>query len=134
MSGGVGITQVELNIGINNNPHKDFNDIYTLIKECTEINIREKNEDMRFVMGVYNGEHEPTCVIGANSVNRTNKEILQDVERLCVIFDQECISVKLNGFHGHLVYNPKFKGEIQEFNDDFFLDFYYKTHFQKNFK
>ena len=125
-------TQLEINLGMDNNPFTNTEDITTMLA-TQDFNIF-RADDIRFEDGEYNGDAELTAVIATRGINLTNEQIHLRMKKLCVIFNQECIAYKLHGHIGKMAYNPKFKGSEIVFNDKYFIDFYSKASYAKNFK
>ena len=125
------ITQIEINLGLNNNPFTDKTDIKTVLESQNFSIFRD--DDIRFEQGEYNGESEKTAVIGTRLFNSTPEQINDKIIALCVMFEQECIAYKINGNDGKIAYHNRFK-ERYEFSPNLFQDFYNKTFFAKNFK
>lgn len=105
---------IKLNIGLENNPYT-----YQKVVELIDWTYG-KSKISRQQTGEYNGEPERTAVFLTESSYNVNK-ILRAVEVLTEIFTQECIAVKINDV-GYLVYNPEYKGEKFEFNNEYFIE------------
>lgn len=104
---------IKLNIGLENNPY-EFADVLTFVNELATLN------SFRQESGEYNGEPERTFVASLYS-KHTEERILKQIELLTIAFTQDCIAVKINDV-GYLVYNPEYKGEKFEFNNEYFIE------------
>lgn len=127
---GVKITQVELNIGLNNNPYKDEYEIREILK-------REGftlfNTTPSFIAGgEWKGFDEPTFVIAVSST-LSEDAIHARVEGLTKLFSQQAIAVLLNNNKGKLVYHPHYNKKKLTFDKEYFIDAYNKN-YGKNFK
>lgn len=58
--------------------------------------------------------------VNVGSLKKSAVELL--LTSLAILLYQDAIAYKLNG-EGHLVYNPAFGGELQDFNQEFFKEF-----------
>lgn len=127
--GGVIINQIELNIGLENNPWPDLNSV----KYFCEMMFDRIHSVNRHV-GEWDGKKEDTAIILVlASTTHEKDEILENIRKLCVIFKQDAIATLLNNSQGYLVYHPLFKEEKLEFNRKYFIDTYNKE-YNKNFK
>lgn len=104
---------IKLNIGLENNPY-EFADVLTFVNELAILN------SFRQELGEYNGEPERTFVASLYS-EHAEERILKRIELLTIAFTQDCIAVKINDV-GYLVYNPEYKGEKFEFNNEYFIE------------
>jgi hypothetical protein len=105
-----------LNIGLNNNPKspEGILEVIEALFSFTELS------EHRIEMGEFNGNPENTLIVELDS--RLNAEWMRiNIEILCEQLTQESIAVKFNG-KGELVFNPAYKGERYEFNEDYFLN------------
>lgn len=105
---------IKLNIGLENNP-KTISELTDLLKiKWIVIN------NLAIKEGEFNGNPERTLVIEGET--KLKKEfILKMIEHICKVATQESIAVKING-EGILVFNPEYKGERYEFNENFFIN------------
>ena len=126
------ITQIEINLGLENNPWTTKEDIKIMLEQVN-FNIFDVENDLRQELSTYNGAKELTMVIATRGVNLSKEDINTKMVTLCVLFEQECIAYKINANEGLLAYHPRFK-ERYAFSEGAFIDFYNKDHFQKNFK
>ena len=104
---------IKLNIGLENNPY-EFADVLTFVNELATLHSFRKE------VGEYNGELERTFVSSLFS-EYSEERILKQIELLTIAFTQDCIAVKINDV-GYLVYNPEYKGEKFEFNNEYFIE------------
>lgn len=111
------VRQVELNIGLSNNPQQHIEDYIDLIRS---VDISAFSSGLEVVDGTYNDKVERTVKVLAASV-KDEASILDSVEKLCVIYEQECIPVLIDGADGTLVYHPRYKGEKMLFDMQYFL-------------
>lgn len=126
---GIKITQVEFNIGLNNNPYEE----YEIRQILNRSGFRVFDTTPSFIArGEYLGDSEPTFVI---SVGTTLDEdaIHAEVSGLCKLMSQACIAILINNNKGSLVYHPHYDKKRLEFNREFFIDAYNKQ-FNKNHK
>lgn len=105
-----------LNIGLENNP-KSPEGVLEVIEAlfCFTELVEQRTQD-----GQFNGNDENTLVVELDSGLDVGTLRL-NIELLCEVLTQESIAVKFNG-KGELVFNPEFKGERYEFNEDYFLN------------
>lgn len=114
-------TKYIFNIGLNNNPlAKDDQWVKHLVRFTT------KGDGFAFFKftehtGEWNGKPEKTVIAeGYNSLEFNNA--VRIARELCVTMEQDAIAVyNTETEQGRLVYNPKFKGERKEFDEDYFL-------------
>ena len=126
---GVKINQIELNIGLENNPWPDL----TSIKYFCEMMFDRVHSVNKYV-GEWEGKNEDTAVILVLASTTLEKaEILENIRKLCVIFKQDAIATLLDNSQGYLIYHPLFEEEKLEFNRKYFIDTYNKE-YNKNFK
>ena len=105
---------IKLNIGLENNPYS-HREISSYLQLTCGIEILSREE-----VGEYNGESERTLV----SLNHSHDDVeitLETVKLMTELFTQDCIAVKINDV-GYLVYNPEYKGEKFEFNNEYFIE------------
>ena len=126
---GIKIQQVEINIGLVNNPYSE--DDIKLILKREGFNVFPTTYSF-IKNGEYLGEPEPTFVI-TTSMTKSEEDIVRHVEGLCKLMGQQCIAILLNNSKGHLVYHPHYTAKKFEFDKEYFIDGYGKE-FNKNFK
>lgn len=119
-------TKFELNIGLENNPFTGPQVWGILCNQPAFMGTVQSREDV----STYEGETERTLVV--KGLLRDEFNIVDVIEPSCKIMNQECIAVKLivtdsetgrSIEANHLIYNPLFEGEKQEFSDEFFIRF-----------
>ena len=113
---GIKTNQVTLNLGLGNNPYTMVEDIAELVNTT---NLKTFVTSIKFVDGEYNGEIETTAVV--NCITSNVKEVIKDVQKLCVIFTQERISAMVDNKRGLLIDNPFMNLNTMEFNADYFI-------------
>ncbi len=126
---GIKINQVEMNIGLNNNPFNSNEDFIDLTRA---VGFSTFQSGLQRVVGEYAGQDEPTVVVLTSS-SKPKDVIIKGIEQLCVIMKQECIAIKINNNEGVLVYHPRFKGDKLEFSNQYFIGAYNK-YYNKNYK
>lgn len=106
--------EVILNIGQNNNriTHKQ---VVETVREWFNAENMEQLEET----ATYKGESEPTTVVQFSTDTNINT-IVTLIEDLCKATTQESIAVKA-GEYKLLVYNPTYKGEVMNFDDNLFI-------------
>lgn len=107
--------EVILNIGQNNN-RLSHNQVVGTIKQWFGVNQIEDFEKT----ATYKGEKEPTTVIKLNTDNSITY-IVRLLEELCKATTQKCIAFKSKDYK-MLVYNPAYKGEILNFEENLFIE------------
>ena len=121
---GIKITQVEFNIGLNNNPYEE----YEIRQILNRSGFRVFDTTPSFIArGEYLGDSEPTFVI---SVGTTLDEdaIHAEVSGLCKLMSQACIAILLNNDKGSLIYHPHYTKKKFKFDKQFFIDGYNKQY------
>lgn len=108
----------QLNIGMGNNPLR-INQTFKIVSEILT-QFSAKDIKHRFDVGQYLDEIEETLIISFYGDNQELTEKI--VTSLCILFDQECIAIKIND-KGLLIFNPTYTGEIYSFNEDYFINF-----------
>ena len=121
---GIKITQLEFNIGLNNNPYKDEYEIRQILKR-EGFPIFDTTQSF-IANGEYLGEKEPTFVITTSSTESYDKQ-RQKIEGLCKLFGQACIAVLFNNSKGELIYHPHYTAQKFEFDKKYFIDGYNKN-------
>ena len=101
---------MSINIGMNNNP-MDKGALVNYI--ATNFNLMA----YIFDWSEYNGDKEETFV---GTINIGKDDAVKIAEGLCELLTQDYIAIEVNGV-GHLVYNPSYKGERHEFNNEYFI-------------
>ena len=101
---------MSINIGMNNNP-MNKGELVNYI--ATEFDLMA----YIFDWSEYNGAKEETFV---GTINIGNKDAVKVAEGLCELLTQDCIAIEVGGV-GHLVYNPNYKGERYEFDNQYFI-------------
>jgi hypothetical protein len=94
----------KVNIGLNNNRIK-----------VAQYFLEDKNyivTDHR----VDNGAPEPIVVLSLETDYKLISKVIADFERICSVMNQECIALSSDEVD-ILVYNPKFAGQRQKFNN-----------------
>ena len=107
---------IKLNIGLENNP-KSFTEVSKNTNWMLCFGLFESREEV----GEYEGKPERTAVIKLTNDVDSESTVIEFVEYLTTIFIQDCIAVKINDV-GYLVYNPEYKGEKFEFNNEYFIE------------
>mgnify|MGYP003108765167 FL=1 len=116
--------KLTLNIGLNNNSK--------LVKEILEHikysgifidNLEEKSDyiNYRVDLSEYKNEIEQTLILEGFS-SFCLSSCVDIIERLCSVFNQECISAKIEN-NELLIYRINYKGEKQRFDNKYFLNF-----------
>jgi hypothetical protein len=110
----------KINVGLNNNPFT-FEQVNDYLRNVCAINrnIIFTNFSTVPQIGTYNGANEPTLVAEFES-KCSQSEIIREVERLCVVFTQECIAI--SGTFDLLVYPITFNGQRFKFDNQYFID------------
>ena len=110
------VNSIQLNIGLNNNPHTNKEDIKTIIKA-----LALPLDNVRFEDGEWGNEVEPTLVYKAATFDPLTV-IRNKVKQLCVIFKQDAIALTYNG-NGKLIYHPRYKRKRIKFSHKYFIKF-----------
>lgn len=121
---------ITINLGLTNNPFTKWDDIIHFfsiffiidkkdldyqIKECTYLANNKKITEKTAVFNVYIRYHD------------YSEDVINNIKKLCSIFNQECIAFKYWGIHkgsnfgGRLVYNINYKGAKEDFNLEYFI-------------
>lgn len=121
---GVKTNQVVLNLGLGNNPYHMIEDITELINTT---NFNTFTTSIKKVDSTYNGELESTLIINCICKSLDNSIldksiIIEDIQKLCVLFTQERIAAKINGSVGLLIDHPFMNLNKMEFNEDYFIN------------
>ena len=127
---GIKVNQVEMNIGLKNNPYQDEYEIKQLLKR-SGFNVFDTTYSF-IAKGEYLGDEEPTFVITVSSTQDENA-IHAEVTGLCKLMSQACIAILLNNDKGSLVYHPHYTKKRFEFDKQYFIDGYNKN-YNKNHK
>ena len=115
---GIKTNQVVLNLGLGNNPYSMVEDVTELINTT---NLKTFVTSIKKVDSTYNGEVESTLVINCITSNLDNSVLIEDIEKLCVLFTQERIAAKVNNVRGLLVDHPFMNLNSMQFNEDYFI-------------
>lgn len=118
----INTNQVVLNLGLENNPYTSKADIVELVN-TTNLNAFETSID--FQGGQYMDNPERTAVIYCNTLNNDIDKLINDVQILCIVFNQEFIPFEFKSTKdtvAKLVNNPNMK-DLPEitFSYDYFL-------------
>jgi len=116
--------QLELNIGLNNNP--------LLVTEILEHikysgifidNLEEKSDyiNYRVDLSEYKNEVEQTLIIEGYTAFKLSS-CVDIIERLCSVLNQDCIAAKIDN-NELLIYQIGYKGEKLKFNNKYFLNY-----------
>lgn len=112
---GVQIIQVELNIGLVNNPYASVEDYIELLR-----GVGLSVFDSGVEMGSYREVEIPTAVILCSST-KDEETVRKQIQKLAVIFNQDVIAANLNNGKGMMIYHPRYKGEVIAYDDDLFI-------------
>ena len=108
---------IEFNIGLFNNP-LDVPEIIERIVKHPVIYCMG-TDTAKVVEGEYGGEVEPTLYLMAFSNISRVSTIIAWVEDLCLMLEQTCIAIKIDGV-GYLVYNYTKDTERVSFDESYF--------------
>ena len=116
---GIKTNQVTLNIGLGNNPYSMVEDIAELVNTT---NLKTFVTSIEFVDGLYNGEIETTAVVNCITSNLDNSVLIEDIQKLCILFTQERIAAKVNNVRGLLIDHPYMSLNSMEFREVYFIN------------
>ena len=108
---------LEFNIGLFNNPLEVSEIIERIVQH--PIVYCMGTDTAKVVEGSYEGAVEPTLYMMAFTDIARVSTIIAWVEDLCLMMEQTCIAIKIDGV-GYLVYNYTKEGERMSFDDNFF--------------
>mgnify|MGYP006145998361 CR=1 FL=1 len=116
---GIKTNQVTLNIGLGNNPYTMVEDVAELVNTT---NLKTFVTSIKEVNGMYNDEPETTLVVNCITSNLDNSVLIEDVQKLCILFTQERIAAKVNNVRGLLIDHPFMNLNSMQFNEDYFIN------------
>ena len=114
---GIKLNQVVLNLGLENNPYTMDVDIVELINTT---NLNTFVTSYRVTESLYNGEVELTAVVTCSTSNID--ELVNDLEKLCVIFTQERIAAKVDNKDGLLIDHPFMNLNPMQYDEKYFIN------------
>ena len=114
---GIKTNQVTLNLGLGNNPYIIDVDVVELINIT---NLNTFVTSYRVTESLYNGEVERTAVI--KCITSNINELVDDLEKLCIIFTQERIAAKVDNKKGLLVDHPFMNLNPMQYEEQYFIN------------
>lgn len=114
---GTKFNQVVLNLGLENNPYTIDVDVVELINIT---NLNTFVTSYRVTESLYNGEVERTAVVTCSTSNIN--ELIDDLEKLCIIFTQERIAAKVDNKKGLLVDHPFMSLNPMQYDEKYFIN------------